>query len=495
MSKPGSWDEIRPGAVVTWTDGVWSMSKRQAVPIERRMRVASVTTTHGQHGTDTRTLTGVILTRNDRPDLRVNNYPISDPGVAPAVMGCRRAVSLSWITDVANPDADAPVAPAAVELDEAEARAAAAGAVFVRTRGLDVAAGDTRFRTRKARVGSEVVDLYTVDGEYVARLGNTPDGWMVETACPAAHVVSGWFTFADAVREAYAHRTRGCQPADPGRDDADVAAQVAAAADSLRNANRAGDPAAATAARAGLVDALHDAADRIIRAASDTAIRDGVIRPETGHPTVIEGPDLAGHWEFRCTVCPDVGATGFEEVEETLVAALRHGPLAADSPTPARLDDDERNDDNALLEMADEAGFADRWRSVVAVVAGELVEYVAQQQPEHAATLLDLVREYGDARERCGRDLSATTINDADRLFAEVGRRLGEVTDTLVAAVTAVADQRDEIIADFEAGDGRPVPGAGAAVRQATAGRAAALARSVAIGQTADGSPVDCELS
>lgn len=59
------------------------------------------------------------------------------------------------------------------------------------------------------------------------------------------------------------------------------------------------------------------------------------------HVTVLDGPDSAGHWGYRCTD-PDCGdeRSGYEPDEVAEQAEL-HGPLAVDSPTPDPDGDDQ----------------------------------------------------------------------------------------------------------------------------------------------------------
>lgn len=57
------------------------------------------------------------------------------------------------------------------------------------------------------------------------------------------------------------------------------------------------------------------------------------------HVTRITPPDAAGHWGWECTCWAE--ATGYEEPDEVLAAAEFHGPLAADSLTPADKDEEE----------------------------------------------------------------------------------------------------------------------------------------------------------
>lgn len=60
------------------------------------------------------------------------------------------------------------------------------------------------------------------------------------------------------------------------------------------------------------------------------------------HIVELEGPDLAGHWEYRCVYPPECkqDASGYAPYEVE-AEAEEHGEIAADSPRP---DPDELDD-------------------------------------------------------------------------------------------------------------------------------------------------------
>lgn len=51
------------------------------------------------------------------------------------------------------------------------------------------------------------------------------------------------------------------------------------------------------------------------------------------HITYVEPVDAAGQWSWRC-VQGDADASGYDDPEEVVAAAVSHAPLAADSHHP-----------------------------------------------------------------------------------------------------------------------------------------------------------------
>lgn len=134
-----------------------------------------------------------------------------------------------------------------------------------------------------------------------------------------------------AVRAAWLEQWREQYAADPVGALLGLVDEVGVerALETMATGEGAGDTTAdeaaarARAVRAQLAGVLSDPA-------ALRAVADRVEREQLGHVTEIEGPDSAGHFEWRC-VQGDAEQTGLERGEEAYAAATAHGPLVAGS--------------------------------------------------------------------------------------------------------------------------------------------------------------------
>lgn len=69
-------------------------------------------------------------------------------------------------------------------------------------------------------------------------------------------------------------------------------------------------------------------------------VPDPLPTPQAGHVVTLEGPDSAGHWAWRCLRSGCYADASGYEPQEVVEESAKHGPLAANSPTPAPEDED-----------------------------------------------------------------------------------------------------------------------------------------------------------
>jgi hypothetical protein len=91
MPAPNSWNDVRPGDVVTYTKVVWSRSNQQEETITRRLRVSKV---DPGRDPDSRTLEGVALTSKGAPHKTLNTRPMKHGMGHVAVLTLDRIVSV-----------------------------------------------------------------------------------------------------------------------------------------------------------------------------------------------------------------------------------------------------------------------------------------------------------------------------------------------------------------------------------------------------------------
>lgn len=125
------------------------------------------------------------------------------------------------------------------------------------------------------------------------------------------------------------------------------------------------------------------------------------------HITTLEGPDVAGHWEVTCPCGFD--STGLEPYE-VVVRALRHGPIAVDSPRPVLETEEERADaQDALVRQA--------LAEVLEIVASVSAANLADRGDSLAATKVDpfAVRRLADLVEEIVPGAVAKVREDQQR--------------------------------------------------------------------------------
>jgi hypothetical protein len=102
--KPQSWDDIKPGDVIAWTETKWSYRLNRNTERPRRLLVRWVAGAHPNFGESTRIVWGVLLTKADQPHKGMNTYPLTDANhVSTGEMGHVAALSLDWITSLDRP--------------------------------------------------------------------------------------------------------------------------------------------------------------------------------------------------------------------------------------------------------------------------------------------------------------------------------------------------------------------------------------------------------
>ncbi|HEV8172848.1 MAG TPA: hypothetical protein VGP91_04290 [Actinoplanes sp.] len=104
--KPQSWDDVRPGDVITWTETKWSHRLGRNTERPRRLVVRKVYA-HGltRHADPTvRPVAGILVTKGDRPHKTMNKYPLTNENnVGTGEMGFCKPIALSWITSLERP--------------------------------------------------------------------------------------------------------------------------------------------------------------------------------------------------------------------------------------------------------------------------------------------------------------------------------------------------------------------------------------------------------
>jgi hypothetical protein len=102
--KPQSWDDVKPGDVITWTETKWSYRLGRNTERPRRMLVRVVGPHEPRRGDTIRVIQGVVVTKTDQPHKAMNKYPLTDAdNVSTGEMGHAAVLPLGWITSLDRP--------------------------------------------------------------------------------------------------------------------------------------------------------------------------------------------------------------------------------------------------------------------------------------------------------------------------------------------------------------------------------------------------------
>lgn len=102
--KPQSWDDVKPGDVITWTDTKWSRKLGRPTERPRRLLVRIVEQRRDTSAETVRVVQGVMVTKTDQPNKVMNNYPLTDANhVSTGEMGWCGPLAVDWITSLERP--------------------------------------------------------------------------------------------------------------------------------------------------------------------------------------------------------------------------------------------------------------------------------------------------------------------------------------------------------------------------------------------------------
>jgi hypothetical protein len=102
--KPQSWDDVKPGDVITWSDTKWSRKLGRPTERPRRLLVRVVEQRRDTSAETVRVVQGVMVTKTDQPNKVMNNYPLTDANhVSTGEMGWCGPLAVDWITSLDRP--------------------------------------------------------------------------------------------------------------------------------------------------------------------------------------------------------------------------------------------------------------------------------------------------------------------------------------------------------------------------------------------------------